>query len=118
MKQSFVEKVVISKHWEVLRIEFERVSFRRGLFVFLPDLDCFVALGGDHSKGGLVKLDVEDGCFGGESARLQRRFNLLEVVAGFPVVEVESPVVSSRYHYVVLVYGKRIDDGVMVFNLA
>jgi hypothetical protein len=87
--------LISSEHWKVLRVVVEGMGLRRSLFVFLPDLDCFVALGCDHAERRLVEFDVEDGCLGSEGTWLQRRFDLLEVVAGCPVVEVERAVVSA-----------------------
>lgn len=82
------------------------MGFRCRCLVLLPDFDRLVTLGSDHTSGGSVEEDVENGSLAGKGSRLERRLDLLEVVARIPVKEVEGTVVSSTHHHVVAVNSK------------
>ena len=69
------------------------MGLRGSCLVFFPDLYGLVTLGSDHPQGRPVEQDIENGRLALQRARLQRAFNLLEVVARLPVEEVQPTIV-------------------------
>lgn len=74
------------------------------VLVLLPHLNGLVALAAQQSAAAAVEGQREDAVLGSDGAGLGLTQDVLVVVAGLPVPELQSAVVSSAYEHVVLVY--------------
>jgi len=92
------------------------MSFWCGSLIFFPYFYWLVAFGSDHSQGAPVELDVEDGCFAWERARLDRWLQLLEALAALPVIKLERTVVTAAYQDIVFINCEWVYHNIVIRN--
>lgn len=93
------------------------MCFLCGILVLLPHLDRLVRLAGDQPHAGEIESGSHDTSFRIQRTRLRNRVLVLESVAGLPVPESDTAVVSAREEHVILVDGNGVDDAVVTFEV-
>lgn len=79
------------------------VSLLCCVLVLLPHLDGFIALAAQQSAATAVECQGKDAILGSDRTRLRLTQDILVIVAGLPVPELQSAIVSSADQHVVLV---------------
>ena len=89
------------------------MGFRRGIFIFPPNLDGLVSLSRDQPQPRPIKGAAKDPAFGAQTAGLHGRLGSLKIVARSGVPKVHAAIVAPTKHDPIFIDGKCIDDGIV-----